>query len=707
MLPVVFCLQQRTRPCPTTEQRANARQCHPNFAGGGNDRSNDDRPTILGQQLPNPYHVTVMTEAYNLLYEPDVPSLNPTHLYLRFLPRNAEEAAVLFQTEFELFDVPLDYNIEQPGTYYQDPSLNNPNLAWFYTVVPAKTTLPAHIQTEVLAPLVLAPYQSWLTLKAHKLVNAPYNSNWANALKKPCTEDCLYYPDCLTDNTIPCNDEEPDFPGTPPAGGGTNTPITPPCDPLDENSTFPDCLMVSPPPGASTPAPPPDNLCQCPLNGNPKKPSGRVQVQDTQIGNTGCMEPVRRVKIVVMDNLFQWHTTYTDDNGCFKSDHTATGGLFFKSRMWVSFTNSRATIRGLRNANIFDYSHPVRDWVVPFDNTQPLNNLQIVYGTSANKYSKAKMYWTAAHANNAVHEWHDYAALSGINAPPHDLKILCTPFSGGSGAAPMFHQIFGGYLPLIGAYVGGQMATVGIQISAYVAFLFPELAAPAQLASNASLSIPLITTYFTSFLPDVIMSIGENNQESDQVKSHHYHELAHAVHYRQVGNGYWIPHIAYTIQHTGYGDGTAPNAGRVEVVETWANHIETVLADWKYGLNHSSADDIDSPTASDIERLRHLYALESEKFYNEFHDFIPYAIFRDLVDDNNLNPSGVEEYDDPEQGGPVIDVCKGFTNLQLYQALTSDVQSMPQFKEKLSTLVPDLAGNTQTDYDVLFNSYGY
>jgi len=198
----------------------------------------------------------------------------------------------------------------------------------------------------------------------------------------------------------------------------------------------------------------------------------------------------------------------------------------------------------------------------------------------------------------------------------------------------------------------------------------------------ASITLPFLTTYFTTFLPDVVLSISDN--PSDIVNRTTYHELAHAVHYRKVGNGYWIAEVAYTIAHFGYGDGTAPGADRVEVVETWANEMGYYLADRYYGLNHS------------IEPHHFKYSPPDDPI-----NFIPWGLMHDLADDNNSNPIGLLEH------SSITDNVKDFTLLQLYHALTSDVTSIPTFRTQLAAIVPDLNSNTQTDFNALFSSYGY
>lgn len=70
-------------------------------------------------------------------------SLTATHYYVRFLPKTKEELDLLIEDEtLKLFDFPLDYEILQDGTYYQDSSLVNQGTTWLYTVVPIDYKFP-------------------------------------------------------------------------------------------------------------------------------------------------------------------------------------------------------------------------------------------------------------------------------------------------------------------------------------------------------------------------------------------------------------------------------------------------------------------------------------------------------------------------------------------------------------------------------------
>jgi hypothetical protein len=116
----------------------------------------------LGEKLENPYTVENMRKAYQNLSDNQLKSANVnesdidvTHLYVRFLPKNFEELEVLKRdTTLALFDFPLDYEIEEGGTYYQDPELPDTTITWQYCAVETGFLFP-NIQYEILAELFL------------------------------------------------------------------------------------------------------------------------------------------------------------------------------------------------------------------------------------------------------------------------------------------------------------------------------------------------------------------------------------------------------------------------------------------------------------------------------------------------------------------------------------------------------------------------
>lgn len=112
---------------------------------------------ILGAQRNNPYEIDNMRTAYgmlshilgNFIVGAEEPEVNT--IYYRVLPSDTSELAVLLaDTTIQYFDYPLDYEIEQWGSYYHDPTVADTNFTWLYAVVPVTYSLPNLPSLEIL-----------------------------------------------------------------------------------------------------------------------------------------------------------------------------------------------------------------------------------------------------------------------------------------------------------------------------------------------------------------------------------------------------------------------------------------------------------------------------------------------------------------------------------------------------------------------------
>lgn len=88
-----------------------------------------DGMTVLGGQLENPYSVENMRNALRHLALATrsgitEDAIRTTHYYVKFKPKNQQELDLIKQdSTINWYDIPLDYEIEQYGTYYHDPSV--------------------------------------------------------------------------------------------------------------------------------------------------------------------------------------------------------------------------------------------------------------------------------------------------------------------------------------------------------------------------------------------------------------------------------------------------------------------------------------------------------------------------------------------------------------------------------------------------------
>lgn len=165
--------------------------------------------TVLGKKLENPYSLENMRKALSLLESTgqlksvslDSSDIQPTDLYVRFLPKNDQELDLIKRdTLLDFYDYPLDYEIENPGTYYHDPSLPDTAITWQYTVVPPNYNFPP-VEHEVLAQLFMLEdgadttslksahlgYLNWVALENKALEitnNLDEESKTGNVLKR-------------------------------------------------------------------------------------------------------------------------------------------------------------------------------------------------------------------------------------------------------------------------------------------------------------------------------------------------------------------------------------------------------------------------------------------------------------------------------------------------------------------------------------------
>ena len=80
---------------------------------------------VLGRQLADPYSVENMTQALAAVYPTKAAArvlLPATHYYVRFLPANEAQYALLEKMGLELMDHPMDFEIVREGDWHLEAS---------------------------------------------------------------------------------------------------------------------------------------------------------------------------------------------------------------------------------------------------------------------------------------------------------------------------------------------------------------------------------------------------------------------------------------------------------------------------------------------------------------------------------------------------------------------------------------------------------
>lgn len=94
--------------------------------------------------LPNPYRLSVMQKVYDD-YSLTPIELEPTDLYVRFMPRDTVQMRILTKDyNLELFEYPMNI-VLQEGDEYINPDIPETDFAWVYTTVKPDFDFPSDI----------------------------------------------------------------------------------------------------------------------------------------------------------------------------------------------------------------------------------------------------------------------------------------------------------------------------------------------------------------------------------------------------------------------------------------------------------------------------------------------------------------------------------------------------------------------------------
>lgn len=281
----------------------------------------------------------------------------------------------------------------------------------------------------------------------------------------------------------------------------------------------------------------------------------------------------------------------------------------------------------------------------------------------------------------------------GIMNPSDKLRVLCVPGSS-AGATPMFAKRFIANLP--------DLFIRQVIVSALVPPIFQSVALLAEvLVSRVDMVIGYQSAKGSFF-----------RAKSAKLSETAYHELTHAGHYAKVGDAWYGNFVSAEInqiianfggQNSPYGPATSADAPIIALGESWAYHMEHFLTNARYGAQSPLFIEQGQPYTNNnpVGMLSSNYNL-LEDFSpirnNDPFRWIPQGLFYDMIDDRNDRAAsgGITLYP--------IDLVLGYNNQQFFNALASDIFSLPIYRERLITLNPN---NQTTDIRSLFSFYGY
>lgn len=575
----------------------------------------------------------------------------PSHLYVRFMPITQAHISAIEEKRIPTYPYPL-------ATDSLDVS--NPDYSKLYTFLPISKSLPA-CPYEILDTVMMLMPETEGVAAAYVIAGIPDRipliSNGATLPRSPLHDltpmpcDQWSDPEDYENPSTICDDAPP-----PPA----DPPPTPaPLNPTDPRTT-PSTVSYN----------------SCIMNTDVNYASGRILVEETQWGNGGvAFEGVADVKVEILGPNGQRVVAQTNRYGCFKATGAIRGfrlpfGVTLPVVQNVIFESGRKEIRGYNDmANLAQYTLPLKH--IYANIAERMNSADIYYRRNTDNQDNSCKYYVAATVNNALYEYGEYAAADGILIPPDNLKILVHRF-GRDGAAPMFNNL---------------KNTHPIDYMTVKAFFDGTTLGLGNLLSNTP--------------PDIVIGYAwdADHFHTDRIKEVAYHEFSHASHYRKTDFQLWADNINFVAHYLGYGSTGNAGVEKIDLAEMWGYFMGYTYVHRRYGPSHHSRS-----TAPTFANSWWQVFLEQQRFFDENNPdpskvHIPYGFLHDLVDDNTQLPS--------TENANVTDSIHGYTIGGIYSFLDGSTNTAVQLINKLGNNLPAGATNTQANYILLRNSYGY
>lgn len=441
--------------------------------------------------------------------------------------------------------------------------------------------------------------------------------------------------------------------------------------PCEMDPCAPGCPL--PPEGCGSGGPPPPD---------PRVPTGILYVWDNRLDFTGQIVPVRRIRVVAR-NFLKTERVYTNEGGAF-----AFTKRFKKVQLIVKMKNNNTAVRGLWGWRLWNIVWPLKKNIGKYKGD--LNNIQYTFFRQEAVRTRGMQDWVGVTAFNKRTDFGGLAQQDDLPGVPAYMGLFITPLTG-SAATPMFPHRYPNNNELLNFFV--QRYIVAVVLLPQYTLLLNEF---------AKSRVDLLYGY-NRFLEDL---------DSDDISEVMFHELSHAQHYNKVGNDWWhdfvLSELTETADNAGtqfdpYGQGNTIRSPIIALGESWAYHYGRILADRVYGINFSS-DQVEQgqtytngfPVGTLSSHLNLLEDFHPGRFNDPFR-WIPQGVYYDMIDDRN-------DLIVPFPRVLINDEVLNYTNLQFFNALDADINSLPAYRVRL---LQENGNNQGVQVTNLFAAYGY
>lgn len=662
--------------------------------------------TVLGNEKSNPFSFATIKKALvklsavqgevgiktmsNTKVLRSFDDIRPTHNYVRFAPQNLEQLNELVTSGFELFDVPLTYEILEEGDYYQDPTIPVNEITYQYTLVPYGYPLPSTVPYVILDEIFLFNEEDGEYAQPDYWSIGLDGGN--SGIGQSRINQSLSSLFTVDDYVAKYGD---------PVINATNYLIDHQFNPMQVYETA--SLLERPPLDIIEVRDYPDlggggggggsgNGGSGGGSGNtsspPGYPSGVLRVRNTEMND--IEEPVKKVTVKARKFL-KLETTQTDNNGRFKMTKK------FRNRVTiiVKFQNELASIRRVDNFflafNVFPVKHNLGRW-----GSDNMNNIQYTFATTGNGTTdrQSEKVWAAATAMNALIDTYEFNRANLINCPPH-LNIWLSRSSITSWAsAPMLNYI-------LNTSYGSTPVAVGWQALDYLLIKLGPVVIPLEIVKQM----------FNLNRPDVVLSygneIGQFNLSSEKFYTTLMHEFSHATHYwglyennGAVGSQYWINNVWYIIKNNGYGERDNDGAERTGIIEAWGFFAGDLSFAGKYRSGVYSF----APLARRSSQ-RAIRRLDNQQYDRS----ISWLLNNRDQDDNFYSgwiPMGfLNDLNDNVETGIQFDNVSGYDVNRIFRSLKNPNNTVVDLRASLINNIP--SGITPGDVEGLARQFGY